>query len=821
VSTEYANTVAAGIIRQLREGTAPWIRQWVAGQRYLPHNPISGHQYHGINMVWLMVKSQERGYADTRWMTYRQAVSAGAHVRRGEKGTTIQYWKWEDTRPVLDGSGASRLDESGSPLTERIEYTRPRVFTAIVFNAEQIEGLAAASVDQQPPEWDRHEKAESILTASGVRIEHLPQEHAYYSVQRDSIVLPLRSQFPTADGYYAVAIHEVGHATGHASRLNRDLGHPFGSELYAREELRAEIASLMLGDQLGIGHDPGQHVAYIGSWIKVLEDDPLEVFRAAAAAEKIQAYVLGMAEQRVVEQEQARVQAVSRGQDVDKDLPASTITRQHESLVDPRQEFANALRAAGLVLEQEPLMDGVLHRVRVEEDSGRQRSGAYVGYLDGHPAGFIQNYKTGHRANWKSQSPSQKLNASDIERLRMEAEQRQQQRRDERLRKQREVARAVGQLLLQTSLASDSFPYLVRKGFADNQHKLHIDDAGNLLLPARDIDGQVWSIQRISPSGRKLNEPGGRMEGCHLLLMGEQSDIRFADLAGLYVSEMTLIVAESYTTGRTLERASGLPVAITFSSGNILRVAKAYRKKFPHLNIIVAGDNDHRKPLELDRNGHPKRNVGKEKAEEAAHEVSGYPMLPPFAPEELGSDWNDLEQTRGLDAARALIRTGIEVALVHIHGQQIAAGLGRFPVHHSEEGRRCDPELGYVSAQTREQAREKLVRGEWVATVNRAIISIPLLEVFDSDTLKANQDEANAQRIIERDRLLLLDSRTSGHDGESVAETVRSDDAAAQRTETPIRVRASLDSLREAAEGEADRQAVHDQQRERRHARSR
>ena len=106
-----------------------------------------------------------------------------------------------------------------------------------------------------------------------------------------SITLPERDQFASADGYYATALHEVGHATGHPSRLNRqDLGHPFGSEAYAREELRAEIASLMLGEQLGIGHDPGQHSAYVASWIRALENDPREIFRAAADAEKITAW---------------------------------------------------------------------------------------------------------------------------------------------------------------------------------------------------------------------------------------------------------------------------------------------------------------------------------------------------------------------------------------------------------------------------------------------------------------------------------------------------------------------------------------------------
>lgn len=115
----------------------------------------------------------------------------------------------------------------------------------------------------------------------------------------DSITMPERGQFPSADNYYATALHELGHWTGHPSRLDRDLSNPFGSEGYAKEELRAEISSMILGNELGIGHDPGQHVAYVGSWIKVLQEDPLEIFRAAADAEKIQAFVLAFEQQQV------------------------------------------------------------------------------------------------------------------------------------------------------------------------------------------------------------------------------------------------------------------------------------------------------------------------------------------------------------------------------------------------------------------------------------------------------------------------------------------------------------------------------------------
>ncbi|WP_249374029.1 zincin-like metallopeptidase domain-containing protein, partial [Aeromonas salmonicida] len=141
-----------------------------------------------------------------------------------------------------------------------------------------------------------------ILKASGAIIRHDQADRAFYRMSTDSIHLPQKEAFPAADRYYATALHELGHWTGHTSRLDRDLAHPFGSEGYAKEELRAEIASMIMGDELGIGRDPSQHVAYVKSWIKALQDDPLEIFRAAADAEKIQGYVLGLEQQRTQEQ---------------------------------------------------------------------------------------------------------------------------------------------------------------------------------------------------------------------------------------------------------------------------------------------------------------------------------------------------------------------------------------------------------------------------------------------------------------------------------------------------------------------------------------
>lgn len=290
----FYETVAEKLIEQLREGTAPWQKPWEPGEAgaNLPFNPSTGKRYRGINAIHLM----SQGRSDQRWLTYNQAKALDAQVRKGEKGTPIQYWKFTEEQTKLDAAGKPMLDNRGDPIKETVKLERPRVFFATVFNAEQIDGLPALAPRKEHA-WTASERAEQILQASGAVIRHGEQDRAFYRPATDSIHLPDKAQFPAADAYYATALHELGHWTGHESRLARDLIHPFGSEGYAKEELRAEIASMILGDELGIGHDPGQHAAYVGSWIKALQEDPLEIFRAAADAEKIQDYVLGLEQQ--------------------------------------------------------------------------------------------------------------------------------------------------------------------------------------------------------------------------------------------------------------------------------------------------------------------------------------------------------------------------------------------------------------------------------------------------------------------------------------------------------------------------------------------
>jgi putative DNA primase/helicase len=334
----FHEVVAERLIEQLKAGTAPWQKPWEPGavSTYLPINPTTGKRYKGINAMFLM----SQGRSDPRWMTYKQAAAVDAQVLKGEKGTLVQYWKFTEEQTKRDDQGKPVLDDNGKPVKIVAELERPRVFFATVFNAEQIDGLPPLERKEQPEhQWDAVERAERILKASGAVITHAPGDRAFYRPVSDSITLPERGQFSSADRYYATALHELGHWTGHHSRLDRDLSHPFGSEGYAKEELRAEIASMILGDELGIGHDPDQHVAYVGSWIKALEEDPLEIFRASADAEKIQDYVLVFERQQIQELDNTQIQ--EKGME----LPISNKEQQERLLATMPAEVSVNLQA--------------------------------------------------------------------------------------------------------------------------------------------------------------------------------------------------------------------------------------------------------------------------------------------------------------------------------------------------------------------------------------------------------------------------------------------------------------------------------------------
>ncbi len=948
IKKAFHEQVAENLIKLLKQGTVPWQKPWKPGDPLtgLPHNPTTGNRYKGINALQLM----SQPHIDTRWLTYKQAESQGAQVRKGEKSTLIQYWKFTDERIKKNENGSPVMDSEGNPAKVQVKLERPRVFYASVFNGEQIDNLPELIID--PPQWNPIERAEEILQASNAKIQHGEYNRAFYRPATDSIHLPHKHQFETPDRYYATALHELGHWSGHESRLHRDLSNPFGSEGYAKEELRAEIASMLLGQELGIGHDPGQHAAYVASWIKALEEEPMEIFRAAADAEKIQEYVLAFAQQKeLVAQEAAKVEQIrqdaatytaslssdiatvaqqnnehihkltenmsSKDQDAiylvsdalkfyrnfsidnlefeataqdklgfkiqadwnggvrtqasvietdangngyvtpakdsgvdpqfwglyaqrndqtyvwvkdfDNELDALA-TAEKLSLIDaiaeknehekavklarihelrigsdphstnedilaakeqvklaeavatqndsssekrrqdmeskptenasvlqnqsanqsddnnarqylavpyaekdqakaagarwdkaakawyvgdnadilalqrwlpqnvtqqppailPEVEFTDLLRANGCIVDgNHPIMDGNKQRIKVNGDKPGEKSGFYVAHLDGHPAGYFMNNRSGVQTHWKAKGYS--LTDEQKAELVAQVAIKQQNRKAEQHELHLKVAKAITELLAVAPVVVAEHLYLKNKNARpgglkmvpqnanvlpagsiikigrdykeskqlreDNPESIVLT-AGDLLLPAQDINGKIWSVQTIQPSGAKFFATGSKKESNFYVV-----DDNNQGLAALN-SAKAIIIAEGFATADTLSQALDYPVVAAFDSGNLSKVAHDLHEKYPHKPIIIAGDDDqHQESV----NG---KNPGREKALAAAELVNGVAVFATFAPDERVlqklSDFNDLanKSVLGIDAVKRQVGSVVEKALI-------------------------------------------------------------------------------------------------------------------------------------------------------------
>ncbi len=263
------------IVAALEAGVTPWIRPWSVDFDPTPINAVSRRSYRGINTVLLTLEAQSRGYSRSAWLTYRQATELGAQVRRGESGCTVIFYKLHE---LANPTSVEQIeDEKRSKVISFLRW-----FT--VFNIAQVDGLPdRLKVKEALTAWDPHQAAEALLRESKASIQHGGAE-AYYSLPDDRIQLPERGTFADATTYYATALHELVHWTGHAGRLNRNLGRRFGEAAYAMEELIAEMGSAFLCASCYL---EGQlrHANYIGNWLQVLKNDKRAVFTAAAKAQ--------------------------------------------------------------------------------------------------------------------------------------------------------------------------------------------------------------------------------------------------------------------------------------------------------------------------------------------------------------------------------------------------------------------------------------------------------------------------------------------------------------------------------------------------------
>ena len=267
--------ITSRIMNQLESGVAPWQKPWKArGRGALPRNLVSDREYRGIN-VWILLSS---GYASPHWLTFRQARELGGHVRQGETGLPVVYWKF-GTREIQDGD---EIIEKKSVLC--------RYYT--VFNLEQCEGIPSPEKHTEPaPDLNPIEACANIVDgwATKPRIQHGGDRASYHKLQ-DCIRMPMMADFDHGEAYYSTLFHELTHSTGHPSRLNRSTlmdAESFGDENYSREELIAEMGAAFLCGITGIENKTiNNSSSYLQSWLEVLRSDSRLVLVAAGQAQK-------------------------------------------------------------------------------------------------------------------------------------------------------------------------------------------------------------------------------------------------------------------------------------------------------------------------------------------------------------------------------------------------------------------------------------------------------------------------------------------------------------------------------------------------------
>ncbi|WP_407166155.1 ArdC family protein [Bradyrhizobium sp. ORS 111] len=275
------------IIGELEAGRVPWVQPWATAAAKaplaVPKNAATGRQYSGINILILWGAVIAHGYPGQSWLTFRQALSLGGNVRKGEHGTTVVY----ADRFVPDDE-KRRARESGEEAA-----TIPFLKRFTVFNAAQCEGLPedVATIAPPPPPGLIEPRVEALIRATGIDFR-IGGNRAFYAPGSDFVMVPPPHAYFEPINWHRTALHELGHATGHASRLGRDLSGSFGTKKYAFEELIAEMNAAFCCASLGIVPTV-RHADYIGSWLEVLREDNRAVVRAASQASKAADWILG------------------------------------------------------------------------------------------------------------------------------------------------------------------------------------------------------------------------------------------------------------------------------------------------------------------------------------------------------------------------------------------------------------------------------------------------------------------------------------------------------------------------------------------------
>jgi len=278
------------IVTAIEQGVGNWRMPWHTSGRFAfsPINVTSKKPYRGINTVCLWAAAESKGYESGEWGTYKQWQERGGQVRKGEKSTTVVFWKFSND------STESQDDGEHSTSSSRLLFTRGYA----VFNSAQVEGYAPKSEPSMPmPE--RIERADAFFQGIGATVRH-GGNRAYYAPDSDHIQMPPFQAFRESIGYYSTLAHEHTHWTATAARCDRQLGKRFGDNAYAAEELIAELGAAFTCAHLGLSTEPREdHAQYLASWLKVLKADKRAIFTAASKAQQACDWLVQRAESTV------------------------------------------------------------------------------------------------------------------------------------------------------------------------------------------------------------------------------------------------------------------------------------------------------------------------------------------------------------------------------------------------------------------------------------------------------------------------------------------------------------------------------------------
>lgn len=282
--------LAEMFINSLEEGEIPWEKMWKTSS---PENGLTGIKYKGINNLFLSFIALKRNYKDNRWITVNQMKKNKWRFIKEAKGqgVLVEWWamKEKKTNKIISFEDYNRLIEEEP---EKEKNYRLSKMNYIVYNGDLVDGLIN-NKSEQKEEIISNDYVKNIIDNISVGYSE-KGEKAYYSSIKDEVVLPPSNTFKTSNSYYSTQLHELAHSTGHESRLNRDMTNSFGTEGYAREELRAEISSAFLMQKFHLEEDEkhlNNHKGYIKNWIEILKNDPKELFDAIADANKIFDYL--------------------------------------------------------------------------------------------------------------------------------------------------------------------------------------------------------------------------------------------------------------------------------------------------------------------------------------------------------------------------------------------------------------------------------------------------------------------------------------------------------------------------------------------------